>query len=297
MAGEIEPKERECRVPSADGEPEDTTPVTVIERRSGWRALDLRDVWRCRELLFFLAWRDVKVKYKQTVFGAAWAVLQPVVYMAIFTVFFGLLVGLGDRTGDIPYPVFVLSGLLPWTLFANALVGSGNSIVSGSQLITKVYFPRLIIPLAAVGATLLDYLVAMTVLVGMMIWYGIVPGPQVLLLPVLVFLIVLASLAVGIMVSALSTAYRDFAYLVPFGVQVLMYLTPIIYPLSIVPERFRWLLALNPMSGLIEGFRWCLLGQPASPYNVAVGAFIAIMGFLVSVLYFRRVESSFADII
>ncbi|MCA9117454.1 MAG: ABC transporter permease, partial [Planctomycetaceae bacterium] len=236
--------------------------LTVIERRSGWRALDLGDLWRYRELLYFFTWRDVKVKYKQTVLGVAWTVLQPVVTMIIFTVIFGRLVGLDQNTGAVPYPVFVFAGLLPWTLFAQALGGSGNSVLASSGIITKIYFPRLLIPVASIGASLVDFATSFVVLLVLMAAYGVLPGVEVLLLPPLLLLLLMAALAVGIVSSALSVRYRDFRYLIPFAVQTLLYLTPVIYPVTIIPDRFRWLIAINPMTGVIDGFRYALLGQP-----------------------------------
>lgn len=272
-------------------------PITLIEARSSWQALNLNEIWRYRELLFFFAWRDVKIKYKQTVLGVAWTVLQPLTTMIVMTVLFGRLVGLEGQTGGIPYPVFVFAGLLPWNLFAECLGGASNSVVNSGHIITKIYFPRLLVPIAAVGANLVNFAISLTVLLGLMLYYQVVPGPELLLLPILLGLLVMASLSVGILLSALNVAYRDVRHMVPFIVQMGMFLTPVIYPVSIIPESYRWLLALNPMAGIVSGFRYCLLGQPVEWGIVLISALTIMAAFMVSIFVFRRIESRFADII
>lgn len=271
--------------------------VRIIERRRGWQALQLRELWRYRELLYFLTWRDVAVRYKQSVFGAAWAILQPVATMVVFSMVFGRLAGLGAQTGDIPYPLFVFAGLLPWQLFSRSVASASNSVVASSHVITKIYFPRLVIPLAALGVNLVDFVVCLVVLAGMMAWYGVFSGLSILLFPLALVLTCLAALAVGIYLSALSVAYRDFQYVVPFTLQIWMYLSPVIYPVSLIPQQWRWLLKLNPLTGLIDGFRYSLLGQPLDWYAFGYAAVVTLTGFLASVLLFRRVEATFADIV
>jgi homopolymeric O-antigen transport system permease protein len=273
-------------------------PVTVIERRSGWQPFNLRELWRYRELLYFLTWRDVKVRYKQTVLGAAWAVIQPLGAMAVFALFLGRATGL---TGDLPYSysLFVLAGLLPWMYFSNALGSAGQSLVSNQNLVTKVYFPRLLIPLGAVGAGLVDFFVAFVLLLVMMPFYGVWPGWGFLWLPLLVGLLVVAALGVGTLLSALTVAYRDFRFVVPFLVQLWMFATPSIYMQAerVIPGRWQWLLPLNPADGLVVNFRQAVLGGPMDYYALAVSSAVSVVLLLLGCLYFRRVERSFADVI
>jgi lipopolysaccharide transport system permease protein len=290
-------------------------PETVIEPRSAWKALDLKELWRYRELLFFLTWRDVKVRYKQTLLGAGWAILQPTLMMVVFSVFLGKLAML-DQKVRFPYPVFVYAGLLPWTFFATALANAGNSVVASEQLITKVYFPRLIIPFAAVGAALVDFALAFLVLVGLMLYYGIAPTFSFLLLPLLVVLATLAALGVGTFVAALNVSYRDFRYLIPFLLQLWMFATPSIYMQSPEPapetsaapavevsgtdallSTVRRLLDFNPMTGLIAFFRAAILGGRLPWDQLAFSGTMILALFAVGCYYFRRVEDSFADII
>jgi lipopolysaccharide transport system permease protein len=263
----------------------------VIEPPRSWVGINLGEIWRYRELLYFLTWRDVKVRYKQTALGAAWAILQPVMTMVVFTIFFGRLAKLGDHTGGIPYPIYVYTGLLAWTFFANSITKCSNSLVSSANLITKVYFPRLIIPLSAIGAGLVDLAISMVVLMGLMVHYGTGISCQLALVPLFLCGAILAATGVGMLLSAFSVAYRDFFYVVPFMVQVWMYLTPM------VPGKWRWLLSLNPMCGLIDGFRAAFLGSaldwPRIGLSLAVSAFFFVLG----AFYFRKVESRFADII
>jgi lipopolysaccharide transport system permease protein len=277
------------------------TPVTatdfliVIEPKQRWTGLDLREVWRYRELLYFLAWRDIKVRYKQTVLGAAWAILQPLLAMVVFTIFFGKMARM--PSDGVPYAIFSYCGLVPWTYFANALSGAGNSLVGSANLISKVYFPRVIVPGAAIVAGMLDFGIAFLVLLGMLLYYGIVPSWGILLLPVLLLLTMGTALGVGTWLSALNVKYRDVRYAIPFLIQLWMFATPIVYPLSLVPERYRPLVALNPMAGIIEGYRAAVLGRPFQWESLAEAAVLCLALLLVGVFYFRSVEKTFADVI
>lgn len=277
----------------ADAEPEQ---VTIIRPAQGWTALDLQELWEYRELLYFLIWRDVKARYKQTVFGAAWAIMQPLFAMIVFSVFFGWLAKMPSE--GIPYPIFAYSALVPWMYFANSLTSAANSLVLHERMVTKVYFPRLMIPLSAVLSGLLDFAIAFIVLVGMMVFYGMVPGVGIWLLPVLVFLVVAASLGAGLWLSALNVEYRDVRYVIPFLVQFWLFATPIAYPSSLVPGGWRPVLGLNPMAGAVEGFRWALLGQGTAPGSLLIVSVLSGAALFVSGLYyFRRMEDGFADVI
>jgi len=269
--------------------------VTVIEPIRGWRSLDLRELWAYRELLLVLAMRDIRVRYKQTVLGAAWAILQPFMTMVVFTIFFGKLASM--PSDGYPYPVFVYSALVPWTFFANAITSSSNSLVGSAHLISKVYFPRLIIPLSAVGVGLLDFAIASSILLAMMLFYGVGWSLNLLMAPVLLIAVVFVAVGVGTLLSALTVAYRDFRYVVSFLVQLWMFVTPVVYPASLVPTQWRWLLYLNPMSGLIEGFRAAFLGSAFDFLGLVVSIGVAMVVFVVGVAYFERVERRFADII
>jgi lipopolysaccharide transport system permease protein len=269
--------------------------ATVIQPIRGWRSLDLRELWAYRELLLVLTMRDIKVRYKQTVLGATWAILQPFLTMVVFSIFFGHLANM--PSDGFPYPVFVYSALVPWTFFANAITNSSNSLVGSGHLIQKVYFPRLIIPLSAAGAAVVDFAVASSVLLAMMVFYGVALTLNLLMAPVLVLGVVFIALGAGTILSALTVAYRDFRYVVPFMVQLWMFVTPVIYPASLVPERWRWLLYLNPMSGFIDGFRAAFLGKGFDFVGLGISAAIALILFLIGVAYFERVERRFADII
>ncbi len=259
-------------------------------------SLGLGELWEYRELLFFLAWRDLKVRYKQTVLGAAWAIIQPFFTMVVFSIFFGYL---GRIPSDgIPYPVFAYSALLPWSLFAHALNESSNSLVNNQSLITKVYFPRLIIPIAPLFVGLVDFGVACTLLVALMLFYGIVPGTAILAAPLFVLLAVVTALAVGIWLSALNVQYRDVRYTIPFLTQLWLFATPVAYPSSLLSEPWRSLYGLNPMAGVVEGFRWALLGRTSAPgplIAVSVGAILLLL--LGGLCYFTRMEQTFADIV
>ena len=271
----------------------------VIEPVSGWKPLDPHDLWRYRELFYFLTWRDVKVRYKQTSLGAAWAVLQPLGNMILFTLLFGRLAKL--PSDGIPYPLFAYAGLLPWTFFANAVGISGNSLVGSSHLITKVYFPRMIIPASAILAGLVDLGISFVVMAALMVWYGVPISGSILMLPILVLLTAILALGVGMWLSALHVRYRDIRYLIPFLIQFWMFATPVIYPASLMPERYRMIYFLNPMSGLIEAYRVALLGgvNGASFNLVTLGMAggLAIVMLVYATYHFRRMEKTFADIV
>ena len=268
----------------------------VIQPPKGWVPVNLREIWEYRELLYFLTWRDVKVRYKQTVIGAAWAIIQPVLTMVVFSLFFGRLAKV--PSDGIPYPIFVYCALLPWQLFAHALAESSNSVVGSQHLITKVYFPRLVVPIAAVCGGLVDFAIAFVVLLGMMAYYGVVPGAAVLALPLFVLFAVVTALAVGLWLSALNVQYRDVRYTLGFLIQLWLFATPVAYPSSLVPEPWRALYGLNPMAGVVEGFRWALLGKTEAPgmlLAVSVGAVVLIL--IGGLHYFARMEASFADVV
>jgi lipopolysaccharide transport system permease protein len=269
----------------------------VLEPRSGWQLINLREVWRYRELLYFLVWRDVKVRYKQTALGAAWAVLQPFVNMVIFSLFFARLTGAADP--EVPYPLYVFTGFLAWTFFANAVSSAGQSVVGCDKLVTKVYFPRLIIPMGAVGAGLLDFLIAFGMLLGIMLFYGQLPGCGMLLVPVLTLALVLLAVGVGALLAALTVAYRDFRFVVPFMIQVWMFATPTIYmqPEQVIGAGWVNVLPLNPAYGLIANFRLAVLSKPLDLYSLAISGSITLLLLAAGCLYFRRVERNFADII
>jgi lipopolysaccharide transport system permease protein len=299
MSTSIEMAERALGEPlataadSAGQEP----PVTVIRPPCGWQLIDLRELWRFRELIYFLTWRDVKVRYKQTVLGAAWAVLQPAMMMVVFTIFFSRMAGVSS--GDLPYPVFVFAGLLLWTFFANAVSSASQSVVGSQNLVTKIYFPRLIIPMAPVGAGLVDLAIAFGMLVAMMLFYGAVPGVGLLLVPVIVLGLAVAALGVGALLAALTVAYRDFRYVVPFMVQIWMFATPSIYMSAEAIRNPLWhyLLPLNPAYGLITNFRTAMLGGAIDLYALAVSGAVSTVLLVVGCFYFRKVERGFADII
>jgi lipopolysaccharide transport system permease protein len=269
--------------------------LIIIQPKRGWVGFDLGEIWRYRELLYFLAWRDIKLRYKQTVLGAAWAILQPVLTMVVFTLFFGKLAQM--PSDGVPYAIFSYCALVPWTYFANALSNAGNSLVGSANLISKVYFPRLIVPGASVLAGALDFGIAFSVLLGMMLYYGIVPSWGFLLVPVLFLLTMGTALGVGTWLSALNVEYRDIRYVIPFMIQLWMFATPIVYPLSLVPERYRLLVALNPMAGIIEGYRAALLGRPFQWNALAMSAVLCVLLLLAGAFYFRSVEKTFADVI
>jgi lipopolysaccharide transport system permease protein len=272
-------------------------PVTVIERRPGWQVVDWEELWRYRELLFFLTWRDVKVRYKQTVLGAAWAVLQPLATMIVFSLFFGRVAA--SPTSNVPYWLFVLTGLVPWIFFSTAIASASQSVVGNQNLVTKIYFPRLIIPMGAVAAGLVDLAISMGMLLILMMVYGVMPGWSLLLMPGMVLGLVVSALGVGTLLSALTVAYRDFRHVVPFLVQLWMFATPCIYLQAemAVGPRGRLLLPINPAYGLIANFRSAVLGGNLDWYALVVSSIVGLGLLLVGGLYFRRVEQGFADII
>lgn len=270
--------------------------VFVIRPLRGWWDINLREVWQYRELLYFFVWRDVKVRYKQTLIGAAWAVIQPFFTMVIFSLFFGKLAKIPSN--GLPYPVFYYSALLPWTYFAGALQNATNTMVEHQRVITKVYFPRVLLPVAATVSGLVDFGIAFVILVGMMLFYGMIPTVATLLLPLFLLLAVITALGVGLWLSALNAIYRDVRYAVPFLIQFWMFASPVAYPSSLVPERWQWLYGLNPMAGVIEGFRWALTGQgqPPGPLMLASVAAVLVV-FVGGLIYFQKMESTIADVV
>ncbi len=273
------------------------TPLVKVEASQKTRLpLDLRGLWAYRELLYFLTWRDIKVRYKQTLIGAVWAVIQPFMTMVVFAVIFGRLVGV--PSDGLPYPVFAYAALVPWTFFATSMTQAGMSLVRDSNLISKVYFPRLVSPTASVLSGVVDFGVAFAVLLGLMAWYGIVPGVAVLTIPFFLLLALLSSLGISLWLAALNVKYRDIRYTIPFLTQFWLYATPVAYPSSLIPEQWRLLYGLNPMAGVIEGFRWALLGTANPPgAMIVVSASIVIAIFVGGLFFFRRMEREFADVI
>jgi lipopolysaccharide transport system permease protein len=268
----------------------------IIQPAHGWIPVNLHEVWEYRELLYFLTWRDIKVRYKQTMIGAAWAIIQPFFMMVVFSLFFGHLAKV--PSDGIPYPIFVYCALLPWQLFAHALGESSNSLVANERLITKVYFPRLVIPIAAVCGGLVDFAISFAVLLGLMAYYGVVPGVAIVTLPLFVLLAVLTALAVGLWLSALNVQYRDVRYTLGFLTQFWLFATPVAYPSSLVPASWRPLYGLNPMAGVVEGFRWALLGKAQGPGPLlAVSVTVLILVLIGGALYFARMEDRFADVV
>jgi len=270
--------------------------LTIIKPSSGWSALNLRDLWLYRELILFMTWRDLKVRYKQTLLGASWAILQPFLTMVVFSIFFGNLANV--PSDGVPYPIFSYTALIPWTLFSKALHDASRSLVASSHMITKVYFPRMILPLASVLAGLVDFLIAFVVLFGLMIFYGIYPTSNIWALPLFLLLALVTAVGVGFWLSALNVLYRDINYVLPFLTQFWMFLTPIAYPSSMVPQKFQMLYALNPMTGVVEGFRWALLGTGQTPGAMALVSSAVALALLISgMFYFRRMERLFADMV
>jgi len=276
--------------------PTPALPTLRISASKGWVSLKLHELWEYRELLYFLVWRDIKVRYKQTALGAAWAIIQPFFTMVVFSLFFGHL---GKIPSDgIPYPIFAFTALVPWTFFANGLSQSSNSLVGSGALITKVYFPRLIIPLASVFSGIVDFALAFAVLLGMMLFYGMIPSLNVLWLPLFLLLALITSLGVGLWLSALNVEYRDVRYVVPFITQFWLLATPIAYPSSLLPQPWRTIYGLNPMVGVVEGFRWALLRSNAAPGPIiTVSSAAALIILVTGAFYFRRMEKTFADIV
>ena len=268
----------------------------VLEPAVGWAALKLGEVWHSRELLLFLAWRDIKVRYAQAALGVAWAVIQPLLMMLVFTVFLGHLAKI--PSGGVPYAVFAFAGLVPWTLFANATGGAAQSLVGSANLVSRVWFPRLVLPGAALLSFVPDVAIASLLLIGLMLLYGMSVPVTALMLPVFVAFALLAAASVGVWLSALNVAYRDVRYAVPFVIQLWLFATPVAYPASLVPANYRDLLGLNPMAGVVEGFRWALLGQGQPPWVLmGVSSLVLITLLVTGMFYFRRVEHGFADVI
>jgi lipopolysaccharide transport system permease protein len=271
-------------------------PVFVLEPGGARTSVRLRELWEYRELVYFMAWRDVKVRYKQTVLGAAWAVLQPLLTMVVFSVVFGRLAGI--PSDGVPYPVFAFAALVPWQLFAYALSQTSSSVVANQALVTRVYFPRLVIPLASILAGLVDYAIALGVLFLLAAWYGVWPGPALLVLPLLTLLVVVTALAVGSWLAVLNARYRDVSYVVPFLVQLWLFATPVAYPASLVPEGWRLLFGLNPMAGVVEAYRWAILGAGAGPGPLLlVSTAVTVVLLALGLAYFSRSEATMADVI
>ena len=284
--------------------PEKQEEVLFVRPSKGWSALNLADLWRYRELIYFLIWRDVKVRYKQTALGAAWAIIQPFFTMVVFTIFFGRLAQV--PTGEIPYPIFSYTGLLPWGLFTKALSDSGRAMIANRAMITKVYFPRLVIPISSVMSGLVDFSIAFLVLIGMIFYYNNIPGSDykitltaaVLTLPLFLLLAIITALGVGLWLSALNVLYRDINYIIPFLTQFWLFVTPIAYPASIIPEEWQLIYSLNPMAGVVEGFRWALLSSGTAPSSlIAVSTTISLLLLISGLFYFRRMERTFADMV
>lgn len=274
-----------------------STPTTLLIKPSrGWVSLQLDELWKYRELLYFLVWRDIKIRYKQTVLGATWAIIQPFFTMVVFSLFFGKLARM--PSDGVPYPLFSFAALVPWTLFSNGLSQSSNSLVGSANLITKVYFPRLLIPIASVFSGALDFLISFFVLLGMMAVYGMLPTSNVVWLPLLVLLVFATALGVGMWLSALNVQFRDVRYAIPFLTQFWLFATPIAYPSSLLSEPWRTIYGLNPMVGVVEGFRWALLGTDSTPGPIVIVSFFAALTLLIGgTFYFRRMEKTFADIV
>lgn len=281
-------------VQAPEGDAERGIPTLIIRPSRGWAALDLADLWHYRELVYFLTWRDIQVRYKQTVLGAAWAVIQPFFTMIVFSIFFGWLAKI--PSDGLPYPIFAYCALLPWQLFAHSLTQSSNSLVANQHLITKVYFPRLVIPVSTVLAGLLDFLIAFVLLIGMMIYYGMAPTAVAWTVPLFVLLAIGTALGVGLWLSALNVQYRDVRYAIPFLTQLWLFATPIAYPSSLIPPQWRAFYGLNPMAGVVEGFRWALLGTGNPPGRLLlVSVAVTLIVLLSGLYYFRRMERTFAD--
>jgi lipopolysaccharide transport system permease protein len=271
-------------------------PLLRITPSAGWVSLKLHELWEYRELLYFLVWRDIKVRYKQTSLGVAWAIIQPFLTMVVFSVFFGRLAKI--PSDGVPYPIFSFAALVPWTFFAHGLTHASNSLVGSANLIKKIYFPRLAVPISSVTSGIVDFVLAFTVLLGMMLYYDIVPTINVLWLPALLLLALLTSLGVGLWLSAMNVKFRDVRHVVPFLTQFWLFATPIAYPSSLLPEPWRTLYGLNPMAGVVEGFRWALLGTHTAPGPIIIVSVLITLALLLGgAFYFRRLERTFADIV
>ena len=272
-----------------------SAPITIIRPPKGWIPINIRELWAYRELLYFFTWRDLKVRYRQTVVGFAWAVIQPLFMMVVFSLFFGTLAKIPSE--GIPYPLFSYAALLPWTLFSSSMTQSSGSLIKDANLLQKVYFPRLLTPLAATLSPLVDFVIAFIILLGLMFYYGYTPGIRILALPVFIGLELILALGVGLWLSALSVKYRDIPYVVPFLIQLGLFVSPVVYSSNLLPQRFQAIYGLNPMAGVIEGFRWALLvtERPSNLFFASVG--IALLIFVTGAFYFRRRERAFADVV
>lgn len=271
-------------------------PVFKIHSSTAWRFLDIMELWTYRELVYFLTWRDIKIRYKQTAIGVIWAVLQPLAMMVVFTFFFGKLAKISS--GGVPYPIFAYAALLPWQLFSRTISESANSLLTDQRLITRVYFPRIIVPLAATLAAMADFAVAAALLVILLLMYGITPGIMIVWLPLFVMLLLATALGVGFWLSALNVEYRDVMYIMPFLNQLWLFITPVVYPSSLIPERWQILYGINPMVGVVEGFRWAILGIGDGPSPMlAVSTLVAVSLFISGIVWFRRGERTFVDAI
>ncbi len=281
--------------PAPAGAVRENAPVILIRPSRGWVAVNLRDLWEYRELLYFLVWRDIKVRYKQTALGIAWVIVQPLATTLIFTIIFGNLARM--PSDNLPYALFALSGLIPWNFFASAFARGGTSLVSSAHLLSKVYFPRLIIPIASVLGGLVDALIVLGLLIVMMPLFGVLPTPAIVFLPLFLLLAIATALGVSLWLAALNVQYRDVGYLLPFIVQFWLYATPVVYPSSLIPEQWRVLYGLNPMVGVVEGFRWALFGKAPPGASLAVSVVIVILLLIGGAFVFRRMEKTFADVI
>jgi len=272
-----------------------STPTTIIRPLRGWAAINLRELWTYRELLYFLTWRDIKIRYKQTILGFAWAILQPFMMMVVFSLFFGNLLNVPSE--GVPYPLFNYAAMLPWTLFAQGITRSSESLVANVNMVKKVYFPRLVMPLSGVLAPVVDFAIAFVILIGMMFYFGYPPTMRILWLPAFVILALMTALGVGLWLSAINVQYRDVRYVVPFLVQLWLFASPVVYSSSLLPARFQAIYGLNPMAGVIEGFRWALLGTEPPGSLIAVSVIIVIVILTSGAFYFRRSEKTFADVV
>ncbi len=274
-----------------------TAHVTIIKPHHGLSALDPVELWRRRDLAWVLALRDLRVRYKQTLLGVAWAVIQPFATMVVLHIFFGKVLGMADKVGGVPYPVFLYAGLLPWTLFSNAVTSSSNSLVGNAHILSKVYFPRLLLPLSATIVPVIDYMIAFVVLAGLMFWFQVPLTLEMFWLVPLILSAVIAVLGVGILLASLTVSYRDFRYVVPFMLQLWFFMTPVIYSLDFVPERYQWLMNLNPMAGTIDAFRAAVLGQPINFAAWLVSTTMAALTLVVGLVWFAKLERKFADVV
>jgi lipopolysaccharide transport system permease protein len=271
------------------------SPVKIIRPLDGWLPIDLKELWEYRELVYTFAMRDIKVRYKQTALGAAWAVIQPFMMMVVFTIFFGKLAKIPSE--GIPYPLFSYAALLPWTLFSEGITRSTNSMITNANIMTKVYFPRLVMPISGILSPLIDFMIAFIILIAMMLYYGFVPTINIIWLPVFILLALMTSLGVGLWLSAFNVQYRDFQYTLPFLIQLWLFASPVVYPSTLLPESYRWIYGLNPMAGVIEGFRWALLGTNP-PSSMIAFSFVIVMVLLISgAYYFKRMEKTYADVV